>query len=73
MLKYADIKPLLKKDDKNNIANYRPVPLSLTSFSKVFEKVMNSRLYQHINTNNILVNEQFGFRIKLSTVKATFI
>jgi len=26
MLKYADIKPLFEKSDKNNIANYRPVP-----------------------------------------------
>jgi hypothetical protein len=33
---------------------------------------MNLRLYQHINTNNTLVNERFGFRTKLSTVKTTF-
>jgi len=29
-------------------------------------------LYQHLNTNNILVNEQFSIRTKLLTVKATF-
>jgi len=29
-------------------------------------------LYQHLNTNNILVNKQSGFRAKSSTVKATF-
>jgi len=69
-LKYAEIKPLLKKWYKY-IANYRPVYL-VTSFPKVFEKVIYVRLYQHLNTNNILVNEQFGFRTKLSTVKATF-
>jgi len=29
-------------------------------------------LYQHLNTKNVLVNEQFGFRTKLSTVQVTF-
>jgi hypothetical protein len=36
-LKYAVVKPLLKKGDRKNVANYRPVSL-LTSFSKVLEK-----------------------------------
>lgn len=44
----------------------------LTSFSEVFEKVIYVRLYQYLNTNNILVNEQFGFRTKVATVKVTF-
>jgi hypothetical protein len=43
----------------------------LTAFSKVFEKVIYARLYQHLN--NILVNEQFGFQAQSSTEKATFI
>jgi len=38
-LKYAIIKPLLKKGDKKNVANYRPISL-LTSFPKVFEKLI---------------------------------
>jgi hypothetical protein len=60
------IKPLYKKGDKNNMANYKPISL-LTSFSKVFEKVIYVRLLKHINNNNILVHEQFGFRLKSST------
>jgi hypothetical protein len=44
----------------------------LTSFSKVFEKIIYDRLLKHIETNNILVDEQFGFRISSSTDKASF-
>jgi hypothetical protein len=69
-LKYAVVKPLLKKGDRKNVANYRPISL-LTSFSKVFEKLIYDRLLKHIGTNNILVDEQFGFRIS-STDKASY-
>ena len=60
-LKYSIVKPLLKKGDKNNVTNYRPISL-LTSFLKVFEKFIYGGLQQHIETDNILVNEQFCFR-----------
>jgi hypothetical protein len=38
-LKYSTVKPLYKKGDKENMINYKPISL-LTSFSKVFEKVI---------------------------------
>jgi hypothetical protein len=44
----------------------------LTSFSKVFEKVIYNRLLEHFNSNNIFVKEQFGFRKNLITKKATY-
>jgi len=69
-LKYATVKPLLKKGDKENVANYRPISL-LTSFSKVLEKIIYDRLLKHIETNNILAVEQFGFRTSSSTKKAS--
>jgi hypothetical protein len=49
------------------------VPISLlTAFSKVFEKIVYYRLLQHIETNNILADEQFGFRTSSSTDKASY-
>ena len=69
-LKYAIIKPLLKKGDKENVVNYRPISL-LTSFSKIFERIIYDRLLKHIKTNNILAVEQFGFRTSSSTEKAS--
>lgn len=46
--------------------NYRPISL-LTGISKLFEKVILARIQSHINTNEILRNEQFGFRQGHST------
>jgi hypothetical protein len=70
-LKYSIVKPLFKKGDRNNLANYRLISL-LTSFSKVFEKIIYDRLLQHMEINNILVEEQFGFRTSSSTDKASY-
>ena len=65
------MKPLRKKSDKSEFSNYRPISL-LTSFSKIIEKIIYKRLYCHLSSNNILVNNQFGFREKLSTELATY-
>jgi len=70
-LKYTVVKPLLKKRYKDNVANYRPVSL-LTSFSKVFERIIYDRLLKHIETNNILAAEQFSFRSSSSTENASY-
>ena len=70
-LKYAIVKPLFKKGDRENVANYRPISL-LTLFSKVFEKIIYKRILKHVETNNILVDEQYGFRTSSSTDKASY-
>jgi hypothetical protein len=36
------------------------------------KKLHMKRLLKHININNILVNEQLGFRSKLSTEMASY-
>ena len=70
-LKYSIIKPMYKKGDKTDPSNYRPISM-LTSFSKVLEKALYKRLMQHIDNNNILNEQQFGFRKRLSTEDAIF-
>jgi fructose-1,6-bisphosphatase/inositol monophosphatase family enzyme len=57
-VKYSQVKPIYKKGDQNDVSNNRPISL-LTSFSKIFEKVIYNRLYKHINNNQILVNENW--------------
>jgi hypothetical protein len=70
-LKYTIIKTLFRKGDRENMANYRPISL-LTSIPKAFKKIICERLLQHIKVNNILVEEQFGFRPIASTDKASY-
>jgi hypothetical protein len=50
-LKYSEVKPIYKKGDKSSTSNYRPI-LLLPAFSKIFEKILYKRLYQHLTTNN---------------------
>ena len=44
----------------------------LSSFSKALEKAAYIELYEHCRKQNILVDEQFGFRNKLTTTDAIF-
>lgn len=53
--------PLFKKGEKSNPGNYRPV--SLTSIvCKCMEKIVRSSVVEHLITNNLISNAQFGFR-----------
>ena len=65
-LKIAKVIPLFKKGDRKIMSNYRPVSV-LSTFSKILEKIMYSRLITFINKHNILYPNQFGFRKKHST------
>jgi hypothetical protein len=60
-----------RKVIKNIVTNYRPSSI-LTSFNKIFEKVMYSRLLKHLGDNNIFSNHQFGFRVNQGTDNAIF-
>ena len=65
--KIAKITPIhKKKGDKNVITNYRPISL-LPTLSKVFERVIHIQLYNYFNNENLLAEQQYGFRAKHST------
>jgi hypothetical protein len=53
------------------MTNYRPILLS-TTFAKILETVMKTRLLNHLTKFNILTKEKFGFRTKLTTENATY-
>ena len=71
-LKYAIFKPIFKKGYDRDITNYRPISL-ITSFSKVTKKLIYARRFEHITTNSILVNEEYGFRTRYLTEQASFL
>ena len=70
-LKYTVIKTLHKNSDRCEESNYRPI-LLLTSFSKTFKMVMQTRILKHLTKYNILSTEQNGFMIGLKTDSAIF-
>ena len=66
ILKIAQVTPLHKKESKLNFLNYRPISL-LSVFSKIYEKLIYTRIYSYLTKNNLIYNKQFGFRSNYST------
>ena len=58
--KLAHIASIFKKGKKLLADNYRPVSL-LSIVCKIFEKIIRAHLMEHLEKNEILVIEQFGF------------
>ena len=58
-LKYADITPIFKKDDKTDKTNYRPISI-LPNLSKIYERFMQNQMYPYLN--QIFSKYQCGFR-----------
>ena len=64
--KISKITPLFKKGDASMLSNYRPISL-LPTISKIFERILYNQLYDYFNSNNLLAEEQYGFRTNHST------
>ncbi|RUA05885.1 MAG: hypothetical protein DSY43_03475, partial [Gammaproteobacteria bacterium] len=67
--KVARLLPLHKKGARNAPDNYRPISI-LPVISKIMERIMYEQLYEYLTTNNILSEQQFGFRRLRSTASA---
>lgn len=66
--KIGKVIPILKPGkDPTLPTSYRPITL-LSAISKIFERIILQRLMQHIEQQQILIPEQFGFRKGHSTV-----
>ena len=68
-LKSAIVIPIFKKGDSTHAENYRPISI-LSNISKIFEKVMYKRIYNFLESHNIISDTQFGFRQNHSTEHA---
>jgi hypothetical protein len=65
-LKIAKVVPIFKKDDPHIFSNYRPISI-LPCFSKILERLIFNRLYNFLSANDILHDNQYGFRKNHST------
>nr|CAI5817711.1 unnamed protein product [Callosobruchus analis] len=71
-LKTAIIIPVYKKNgDLSSFNSFRPISL-LSVFSKIFEMVMNRRIWNFLESNNIIKNTQHGYIKGKSTLTATY-
>ena len=67
--KHPYVIPVYKSGDTENVENYRPISL-LCIISKILEKVVAIQLVNFLEINQLLCEEQHGFRPKLSTETA---
>ena len=68
-LKHAKVIPVFKSGDELDPNNYRPISL-LSSFNRIFEKLMYSRLKFFLDKHDVLYHSQYGFRERCSTEHA---
>jgi hypothetical protein len=71
-LKQGKVKLLYKKGGTLDALNYRPLTLS-SVLLKILTRILNTRLMNLLETENLLSNCQFGFRKKKSTQDALLI
>ena len=63
--KQAHVVPVHKKNSRYDPANYRPI--SLTSVTcRIIEHIIYRQVINHLDSNGILIDKQFGFRKRRS-------
>ena len=65
--KKACVTPIFKqKGSRSDPTNYRPISL-LPNLSKILEKLVFNKIYEHLSENNLLTEKQSGYRPGHST------
>ena len=68
-MKLAKIIPVYKKDDHQQLGNYKPISV-LSNLSKIYERVIYNRLYKFLERYDLFDKQQFGLRPKHTTIDA---
>ena len=68
-LNIANVTPIFKSGDKDSVSNYRLMSI-FPAFSKVLERIMYNRVYNHLHSKGLLYKKQFGFQRDNSTEHA---
>ena len=68
-MKVAEVIPIFKQSSKMNCSNYRPISL-LSSFSKIYEKIVYQRVFTCLLKFELFSPNQFGFQCGVSTSHA---
>ena len=68
-LKIAKVTPIFNSGAKDNGSNYRPISI-VPVFSKVLERIMYNRVYNHLDSKGLLYEKQLGFQRNNSTEHA---
>ena len=64
--KHARVVPIYKSGSISKVDNYRPISI-LPALSKILEKAVHTQLSEHLESNKLLTDSQFGYRPGRST------
>ena len=63
--KLAKVTPVFKDGNKNDCGTYRPISV-ISVVAKILEKLVYQQLKSFMTINNIIVEQQSGFRAQYS-------
>ena len=64
-MKKANVVPVFKKNNKQELKNYRPISLLPVS-GKIFERLLYDNMFKFFTENNLILQNQSGFKPRSS-------
>jgi len=65
-LKSSRVVPIFKEGNSKCCDNYRPITI-VSTLAKILDKIVATKLYNHLDINKLIYKFQFGFQKNLST------